>query len=109
MAEPRIRTQDERGESTDDRSTEWLLQAIAELDTRKDSFLIVGWVADGSGNTFVQLFSDQKGSYTLEYRYGGPDSHFRAEGADLATAQRIVTEWAAGKTGWGDNVPWRKL
>nr|WP_225953253.1 DUF2199 domain-containing protein [Kibdelosporangium phytohabitans] len=76
--------------------------------------MIVDRVGAPNDQYYIQLrISDELDYYDIEYRDGGPESHFTAvvnrdnEFAAHELVSRVIAQWAAGRDGWREALPWR--
>ncbi|WP_436631412.1 hypothetical protein [Actinomadura kijaniata] len=70
-------------------------------------FFVLERTADSAAQTYFPVVGGCSG-FVLEYRDGGPDSHFGAECDDLRRAHQVVTGWAFERDGWKGGLPWKR-
>ncbi|MCX5386632.1 hypothetical protein [Streptomyces sp. NBC_00083] len=82
-----------------------LVRRIGGVD---DRFLVVQRIPD-LPDVFLQVWHEAGGTYTLEYRDGGADRHFRAV---LDAAEPVITAmtgWARATPEWSAGLDWERL
>jgi hypothetical protein len=108
-AAPVLRAHVENGEVWDDPSEDLLFMLFSYLEQDEATFIIVEWVSDTSGLTYVQAARNDDGSYQVEYQAGSLDHHYGTTVPDMRTAHRIVTDWAFDLNGWAEAWPWLRM
>jgi hypothetical protein len=86
--------------------TEEQLREAFRDDAGRGEFIILSQ----EPQVFIQAGGEDDGPYTLEYREGDDDHHFRA-GTDLrkADALRAFLWYLAGDQRWRTDFPWQKV
>lgn len=79
-------------------------QWVAGL-SEPNPYLIVGRDA----HRYIQTFRDEHGTYTVEYRDGGPDRHFGLQVADPGRVAGLIWDWTAGDRTRLDALNWEKV
>ena len=90
-----------------DPSEETLREMVRDLAHDTEEHLVVGLLADRSGQTYVQVLHDAGGRWVVEHRAGSEETHAHAVVPDVDVAAAIVVAWAAGDPGWHDLADWR--
>jgi len=110
----RARTGD--GRSFDDPSDADLASLVAELDPASRSpFLIVEKISgQPPGQYYSQVLRIDSETWQVEYRAGGPESHFQARVSGpyedaCATVARVISGWARDRPGWREGLAWTPL
>ncbi|MFE5768329.1 DUF6891 domain-containing protein [Streptomyces sp. NPDC056485] len=70
-----------------------------------DRFLVVQRIPD-LPDVFAQVWHEAGGDYTLEYRDGSADRHFRTPAEDPRTVVAALTGWARRESGWNGRLAW---
>ena len=104
-----LRATAESGDTIDDPSEDALFMMFEDIEAGESSFLIVDRLADTTGQTYVQTSRNSDGSYTVEYREGGPEHHYRTVANDMRSAHSLVTGWAFEPPGWRESAGWRNV
>lgn len=106
MKLPTLRATEACGDSWDDPETEKIRELVLGR-TPGNRFLIVERHDRTSlWQHYVQVYLNDDGSYDIEFREGGPQSHFRTRGVKPAEAADIVVGWSADEGGWRDTLAW---
>lgn len=66
-----------------------------------EPFLIVG-----RDQGFIQVFREEDGTYQIEYREGGPDTHFWCRITDSGLIADVMWAWASQDLRWRVDVAW---
>ena len=56
---------------------------------------------------FVQTWRDGDGPFSVEYRDGAPERHFRAESDDTERVVGLFLDWARGGAAWRTALDWQ--
>ncbi|MEU9110484.1 hypothetical protein AB0D04_01485 [Streptomyces sp. NPDC048483] len=80
-----------------------LLRRIGADD---DHFAVVERIPD-EPHAFVQAWREGDGPFTVEYRDGGPERHFRAECADAGQVIAVFVDWARRGETWRTALEWQ--
>ncbi|MGW7491468.1 DUF6891 domain-containing protein [Streptomyces sp. NPDC054786] len=80
-----------------------LLRRIGADD---DHFVVVERFPEAD-QVFVQTWRDGDGPFTVEYRDGGPERHFRAESGDAERVVAVFLDWARGGEAWRTALDWQ--
>lgn len=105
-ATPVLRAETESGNTIDDPSEDALFMLLEDIEADEGGFLIVEAVADATQQTYAQTSRNEDGSYVVEVREGGPDSHRRAVAPDMRAAHALVAGWAFDLPGWRESASW---
>ncbi|MFI6848858.1 hypothetical protein OG535_23010 [Kitasatospora sp. NBC_00085] len=89
-------------------SAEELAGLVRRIGGDGDRFLVIQRVPD-LPDVFAQVWHESGGEYTLEYRDGSSDRHFRtpADGPEVVVA--VLTGWARQEAGWDSGPVWSLL
>ena len=104
--EPVLRARPEVGEPRDDPSEDALFLLLEDIEAGEGTFLIVERTADLDGLTYIQTLRQEDGSYIVEYREGGQESHLGTTVPDMRTAHRLLTGWAFEQPEWAAGFEW---
>ncbi|MEU3502628.1 hypothetical protein ABZ726_18330 [Streptomyces hundungensis] len=85
-----------------------LAALVRRIGAEDDRFLVVQRIPD-LPEVFIQVWHEAGEGYTLEYRDGGPDRHFRATPDEPEPVIAAMTGWARGSEGWEAGLDWRRL
>lgn len=80
-----------------------LLRRIGADD---DHFVVVERFPE-EAQAFVQAWRDDDGPFTVEYRDGAPERHFRAESGDAERVVQVFLDWARGGEAWRTALDWQ--
>ena len=58
---------------------------------------------------YIQTYRHPDGDYQLEYRDGGPESHFVVHSADARLVADVMWSWVTGDARWQTMVEWMFL
>lgn len=61
---------------------------------------------DRAEQDFIQAWRHPDGVYQLEYREGGPESHFEARSSDPQAVADLLWWWCTGDPAWRTAVDW---
>ncbi|MFG2717723.1 DUF6891 domain-containing protein [Streptomyces sp. NPDC048416] len=89
-------------------TAEALAGLVRRIGGEDDKFLVAQRIPD-LPDVFIQVWHEAGGPYTLEYRDGAADRHFRAM---LDAAEPVITAmtgWARATTGWHAGPDWQRL
>ncbi|MER7340909.1 hypothetical protein ABT403_24070 [Streptomyces sp. NPDC000075] len=89
-------------------SGEELAGLVRRIGGEGDRFLVVQRAPD-LPDVFAQVWHEAGGDYTLEYRDGGPDRHFRSTADGPGAVVAALTGWALGEAGWEAGLAWSPL
>ncbi|MEV5937472.1 hypothetical protein [Streptomyces sp. NPDC051994] len=81
---------------------------VRRIGPEGDRFLVVQRIPD-LPDVFIQVWHDAGADYTLEYRDGAPDRHFRAtlDGPEAVIA--AMTGWVRVSEDWNAGPDWERL
>jgi hypothetical protein len=82
--------------------------AVRRIGGARDRFLVVRRVPD-LPEFFLQVWCELGGPYTLEYRDGGPDRHFRAAASDASAVIAALLGWVDGQSTWAAGFEWETV
>jgi hypothetical protein len=106
MKLPTLRATEANGDSWDDPETDKLRELVLGR-TPDNRFLVVErhdrttlWQHS------VQVYLNDDGSFDIEFREGGPHSHFRTRHVKPDEATDIVLGWSADEGGWREAQTW---
>jgi hypothetical protein len=112
MSEARLRVTDEVGEIWDDPSEVQIQRLFAGLNLRCRFLVLERPDALDDGQNYLQIRLNHDLTMVVEYREGGPDSHYRAEvplpaerGGD-EVVMPVLLGWASRREGWRGALPW---
>lgn len=63
-------------------------------------------IVDRAEQDFIQAWLDADGVYQVEYREGGPESHFEFRTEDAQRVVEVMWAWAIGDESWRSAVDW---
>jgi hypothetical protein len=106
---PVLRATAESGDSIDDPSEDALFIMLEAIEAGEDTYLIVDSLRDSTNQTYVQTSRNDDGTYIVEYRDGGPNSHYGTVAQDMRAAHALITGWAFGVPGWRDSATWEPV
>ncbi|MGW3086158.1 hypothetical protein [Streptomyces sp. NPDC001108] len=112
MSSPMIRAVEATGKTWDDPSEEALHDLLADMSLTWRFVVVNRLGAEPAGQHYIQVYLNDDMSYQVEYREGGPDRHFQAtvprdQGPfSVEPVARVVQDWAAGRPGWREALPW---
>ncbi|MEU3369075.1 hypothetical protein ABZ734_01050 [Streptomyces sp. NPDC006660] len=89
-------------------TAEALADLVRRIGGEDNRFLVVQLIPD-LPDVFVQVWHEAGGEYTLEYRDGSADRHFRTL---LDTAEPVIaamTGWARRTADWNAGMHWERL
>jgi hypothetical protein len=58
---------------------------------------------------YVQTYREEDGTYQLEHRDGGPDTHFAIRTPDSGLVADVMWAWTTHDSSWRTAVPWNQL
>jgi hypothetical protein len=111
---PRIRAREWDGTTWDDPSAERLYDLIADMSLTFRFLVVERLDSPDSAQHYIQVHLNDDLSHTVEYREGGPDSHYtahvprRPEPWGVEPLVEVVVSWASGDGAWRDALSWRK-
>jgi hypothetical protein len=104
-----LRATTSTGAVVDEPGPDDLAGLLAEVGrSGSGAFLILENHRDRSGQTYLQVVVDH-GTYVVEARAGGPQTHVRAQAADLGAVTAVLTAWTAGRRDWRGLLTWAPL
>ncbi|WAU82932.1 hypothetical protein O1Q96_26550 [Streptomyces sp. Qhu-G9] len=86
-------------------SAEDLAALVRRVGGDGDRFLVVQRIPD-LPHVFAQLWHEDGGDYTLEYRDGAADRHFQVRVDDPEAVVAAMTGWASRAAGWDAGLAW---
>jgi hypothetical protein len=98
----------ENGERHVRSSAEELARLVRRIGGDGDRFLVVQRIPD-LPDVFAQVWHEDGGGYTLEYRDGAADRHFQTMADDPEAVATAMTGWARQDTGWHAGLTWSPL
>ncbi|WP_051366709.1 hypothetical protein [Hamadaea tsunoensis] len=107
MRLPTLRATEASGDSWDDPEPDKLASLVRDLDEANRFLILERHDGPSLWQFYMQIYRNDDGSYAVEYRAGGPDSHFRAGVPTAERAAQVLTAWAADEPGWRDLLPWQ--
>lgn len=63
-------------------------------------------IVDRAEQDFIQTWLTDEGTYRLEYREGGPESHFVVDTDDAALVVNVMWAWTIQDPGWRTAADW---
>ncbi|MFJ3947932.1 DUF6891 domain-containing protein [Streptomyces griseoaurantiacus] len=87
---------------------EELAALVRRIGGDGDRFLVLQRIPD-LPDVFAQVWHEAGGDYTVEYRDGDADRHFRASTEDPGAVAAVLTGWARQEAGWHSGVAWSPL
>ncbi|MFI1392919.1 DUF6891 domain-containing protein [Streptomyces griseoaurantiacus] len=87
---------------------EELAALVRRIGGDGDRFLVLQRIPD-LPDVFAQVWHEAGGDYTVEYRDGAADRHFRASTEDPGAVTAVLTGWARQEAGWHSGVAWSPL
>lgn len=109
MTSPILRATSETGDVIDDPSEDALFMMLSDLEDGQGSFLIVDSLLDPDQLTYAQTSRNDDGTYIVEYRAGGPETHLGTVVPDMRAAHAVLTGWAFDLPGWRDTYIWQPV
>ncbi|MFG2141331.1 DUF6891 domain-containing protein [Streptomyces sp. NPDC048650] len=85
-----------------------LAAVLRRIGADADHFAVVERIP-ADDQRFVQVWRDGDGPFTVEYREGGPQAHFRAESTDADQVAAVFLDWARGGESWRTALGWQPL
>lgn len=85
--------------------TRELLEDLVRRPDPESPFLIV----EREDQEYIQTMLTEDGFYLVEYRDGGPDSHYGIRTQDSGLVTGVIWAWTAGDASWRTAVPWRAV
>jgi hypothetical protein len=82
------------GDTYDDPSEDALFEILGDIEAGEALWVIVERLDDPSRQTYAQALRDKDGSYVVERRLGGPDTHEATREPDMRAAHRLLAAWA---------------
>jgi hypothetical protein len=104
--EPILRAIPEVGDPRDDPSEDAMFLFLEDIEAGSGTFLIVERTADPDGLTYIQTLRQDDGSYIVEHREGGQETHLGTTVPDMREAHRVLTAWAFELPDWADGLDW---
>ncbi|WP_200953246.1 hypothetical protein [Agromyces sp. Root81] len=104
-----LRASTESGETWDDPSEDLLFILLEDIEGGREQFLILERLSDASQQTYIQTIRNDDGSYCVERRDGGPDSHCTTNATDMRTAHAVISSWAFDLPAMAPPVVWTPL
>lgn len=112
MSEARLRVTDEVGETGDDPTEVQIQRLYAGLNLRCRFLVLERLDGRDDGQNYLQIRLNDDLSMVVEYREGGPDSHYRVEvplpaergGEELVIP--VLLGWASRREGWRGALTW---
>jgi hypothetical protein len=108
MKLPTLRATEATGDSWDDPDADKLRDLIREL-TPDNRFLVVErhdrislW------QHYMQVYLNDDASYDIEFREGGPQTHFRVQHTKADEAADVLVRWATDEKGWREALAWQR-
>ncbi len=83
----------------------WLLEGIGP----DSPFVVLTAPSLRDEQHYIQATMSGGGGWHVEYRDGGPDSHFGADCDDLETVHEVMVEWADDSGEWRTRLPWYQM
>jgi hypothetical protein len=106
MKLPTLRATEANGDSWDDPEPDKIRELVLER-TPDNRFLVLERHDRTSlWQHYVQVYRNNDGSFDIEFREGGPQSHFRAQAVKPGEAADIVVGWSADESGWREALSW---
>ncbi|MFH8605782.1 hypothetical protein ACH4B8_39595 [Streptomyces flaveolus] len=115
MATPILRAIEWDGTSWDDPSDDRLHDLLADMSLTWRFVVVERLDLEPAGQHYMQVYLNDDLSYRVEYRDGGPDSHFHAhvprthEVLAVEPVAEVLQDWARGRPGWRGALPWAPL
>ncbi|GAA1680152.1 hypothetical protein [Fodinicola feengrottensis] len=115
MVPPVVRAKEWDDTSWDDPSEEKLHDLLADLNLRSRFVIVDRLDREPEGQHYMQAYLNDDLSYTVEYRDGGEDRHFRAEVPAQPTVigcepvARVVNDWIADGPNWRQALAWSRI
>jgi hypothetical protein len=106
---PVLRATAESGDAINDPSEDALYMMLEDIEAGEGTYLIVDSLRDSTNQTYAQTSRNDDGTYIVEYRDGGPDSHYGTVAQDMRAAHALITGWAFGVPGWRDSATWEPV
>src|SRR5690242_19421243 len=75
MRLPTLRATEASGDSWDDPEPDKLASLVHDLDETNRFLILERYDGPSLWQFYMQIYRNDDGTYTLEYRAGGPDSH----------------------------------
>ncbi|WP_328907794.1 hypothetical protein OG230_35000 [Streptomyces sp. NBC_00234] len=113
MASPILRAIEADETVWDDPSDDRLHDLLADMSLSWRFVVVLRLDLEPADQHYMQVYLNDDLSYQLEYREGGPEKHFQAEAErgheilGLEPVAKILQDWARGRPGWRDALPWR--
>lgn len=82
-----------------------LTALLRRIGADDDHFAVVERIPEEPRH-FIQAWREDDGPFTVEYREGGPEQHFRAECADADQVIAVFLDWARGGESWRTALEW---
>jgi hypothetical protein len=112
MSTPVLHATEADGTSWDDPSEDQLHDLLADMSLNCRFVIVRRLDLEPADQHYMQVFLNDDLSYQVEYREGGPDSHFQAwvprghELFGLEPVAKVLQDWAFGRAGWRAALPW---
>ncbi|MFF8288901.1 hypothetical protein ACF068_06645 [Streptomyces sp. NPDC016309] len=112
MSEPVLRAIEWDGTSWDDPSEDRLHDLLADMNLTWRFVIVRRLDREPADQHYIQVGLNDDLSYQVEFRDGGPDSHFQARVPrdhgvfSLEPVAKVVQDWAFGRPGWREALPW---
>ena len=94
VREPALRAILDTDDTYDDPSEDALFELLSDIAQARALWVIVEKVAAADGQTYAQTIRLDDGSFQVERRRGGPDTHETVSGLDMRSAHARLTEWS---------------
>ncbi|MEU8685170.1 hypothetical protein [Streptomyces sp. NPDC048611] len=72
-----------------------------------DDHFVVAERHPEQAQVYLQTWRDGDGPFSVEYRDGGPERHFRARSEDPEQVVQVFLDWARGGETWRTALDWR--
>jgi hypothetical protein len=94
-----------QGIASDSVSEAELIDAFQD-DARRGEFIVLSQ----SKEVYIQAGGEQDGPYSLEYRDGNKDRHFRCNrDVSKSEVQAVFLKYLRGESSWQSQFEWEKL
>jgi hypothetical protein len=107
MLLPRLRVTEADGDSWDDPSEDQLGALVGGLDLDHRFLIVERHDRPSLWQHFIQAYLDDDLTFRVEFREGGQEAHFQAQGVEADLVRRIVTAWAFDRAGWREALAWQ--
>ncbi|MCC3773298.1 hypothetical protein [Streptomyces sp. UNOB3_S3] len=112
MVKPVLQARTWNGDRWDDPSEDTLFDLLSEMNLRHRFVIVERLDSEPNGQHYMQVHLNDDMSCQIEFREGGPETHFQArvDGPfDLyghETVARVLQDWAFGRPRWRNALPW---